>query len=68
MQFHIDAMTCGHCAKNVTAAVHAVDPRARVAIDLPAKRVTVVSDATDAAIAAALRDAGYPPRSGVSSQ
>ncbi|SEN82705.1 copper chaperone [Loktanella fryxellensis] len=65
MQIHIDNMTCGHCVKSVTEAIHAVDPLAQVEIDLTDKRVAVTSAAAASAITAALDDAGYPPRTAV---
>lgn len=63
MQFQIDNMTCGGCARSVTKAIHSVDPQAKVDIDLPQKRVNVVSAADKSAVAAVLEDVGYPPRS-----
>lgn len=62
MQFQIDNMTCGGCARSVTKAIHSVDPRAKVDIDLTLKRVNVESGSGEAAIAAVLDDVGYPPR------
>ncbi len=62
MQFQIDNMTCGGCARSVTKAIHSVDPQAKVDIDLPQKRVNVVSAADESAVAAVLEDVGYPPR------
>lgn len=62
MQFQIDAMMCGGCARSVTKAIQSVDPQARVDIDLEMKRVVVASDADAAKIAAVLEDVGYPPR------
>ena len=62
MQFQIDNMTCGGCARSVTKAIHSVDPEAQVDIDLPQKRVNVVSAADESAVAAVLKDVGYPPR------
>jgi copper chaperone len=56
MQFQIDNMACGGCARSVTKAIHSVDPQAKVDIDLNLKRVTVESGA------AVLQDAGFPPR------
>ncbi len=61
MQFQLDNMNCGGCAKSVTKAIHSVDPQAKVDIDLPQKRVTVTSDADETAIAAVLEDVGFPP-------
>ena len=62
MQFQIDNMTCGGCARSVTKAIHSVDPQAKVDIDLTLKRVTVESGADQSAVAAVLEDVGFPPR------
>ena len=39
--FKVIGMTCGHCVRAVTDAVHKVDPDAAVEVDLQAGRVTV---------------------------
>jgi copper chaperone len=62
MQFQIDAMHCGGCARGVTKAIHSVDLQAKIDVDLTMKRVTVVSDTDESAIAARLKVAGYPAR------
>ena len=62
MQFQIDNMTCGGCAKSVTKAIHSVDPQAKVEIDLPQKQVTVESGVDRSAVASVLEDAGFSPR------
>ena len=62
MQFQIDNMACGGCAKSVTKAIHSVDPLAKVDIDLNLKRVTVESGADQSTVAVVLQDAGFPPR------
>jgi copper chaperone len=62
MQFQIDNMGCGGCARSVTKAIHLVDPQAKVDIDLNLKRVTVDSGADQSAVAAGLEVAGFPPR------
>ncbi|SDH17541.1 heavy-metal-associated domain-containing protein [Pelagibacterium luteolum] len=62
MEFHIDNMTCGGCAKSVTKAIQSVDPEAKVDIDLGAKVVRVTSNSNETAIVATLDDVGYPPR------
>jgi len=59
--FDIPAISCGHCARAVTEAVHAVDPAAQVQVDVAAKRVAVESLAPREAIVAQLIEAGYPP-------
>lgn len=62
MQFQIDNMNCGGCAKSVTSAIHSMDAQAKVEINLAAKRVSVQSDLAEAAISTALQNAGFPPR------
>lgn len=62
MQFLIDNMACGGCARSVTKAIHSVDPQAKVDIDLNLKRVTVQSAVERSAVTAGLEVAGFPPR------
>ncbi|HHY49754.1 MAG TPA: heavy-metal-associated domain-containing protein [Alphaproteobacteria bacterium] len=62
MQFHIDNMTCGGCARSVTKAIQSVDADAKVVADPPNRRVEVESSASPAQIESALREAGFPPR------
>lgn len=62
MQFQIDDMACGGCARSVTRAIHSVDPQARVEVDLQLRRVTVESAADAATVAAVLAALGFPPR------
>lgn len=62
LTFQVNDMTCGHCASAITRAVKAVDPVARVDIDLKAHRVHVESTAADPAeVAEAIQEAGYTP-------
>jgi copper chaperone len=61
VEFNIQAMTCGHCASLVTKAIKAVDPKAKVDIDLAKQKVRVDTEEDRDAIAGALEDAGYPP-------
>jgi copper chaperone len=61
IEFDIPALSCGHCARAVTDAVHAVDPKAQVQVDLACKRVQVDSTAPRASLTAALAAAGYTP-------
>jgi len=61
LEFNIPAMSCGHCVKAVTEAVHEVDPKAQVQVDLARKRVQVQTEAARAPVAAALTEAGYAP-------
>ena len=62
MQFHLDDMTCGGCARSVTKAIQSVDPDAKVVADPPSRRVEVQTTASSEKIVAALREAGFPPR------
>lgn len=61
MNFIVKDMTCGHCASTITKAVQAIDPQARVTIDLASHRVQVESRLDAEAVASAMRQAGYTP-------
>lgn len=61
LEFNIPSMSCGHCVKAITEAVHEVDPRAQVQADLATKQVQVQTEAAPAAVKAALAEAGYAP-------
>lgn len=53
-------MTCGHCVKTVTATVRAVDPQARLDVDLARHLVTIDSVRPPAEFTRALAEEGYP--------
>ncbi|EMF60431.1 heavy-metal-associated domain-containing protein [Stenotrophomonas maltophilia] len=38
MEFHVDGMTCGGCARSVTRAIQQIDPNASVVADPPTRR------------------------------
>lgn len=60
MRFDVQGMHCGHCVRAITRAVQALDPAARVAIDLPAGTVEVDSaTATPLQIVEAIATEGY---------
>jgi copper chaperone len=61
IEFDIAALSCGHCVRAVTEAVHEVDPAARVDVDLANKHVTVQTQADRETLKAALAEAGYAP-------
>jgi copper chaperone len=61
IEFTISALSCGHCARAVTEAVHEVDPQAQVQVDLASKRVEVQTGAERAKLVEALTLAGYEP-------
>jgi copper chaperone len=62
MQFHIDNMNCGGCARTVTRAIQSVDPDASIDTDPPSRLVKVDTAASQEQVVAALREAGFPPR------
>jgi len=60
--FNVTDMSCGHCVGTITQALKAVDPGARVEIDLARRVVSVEpSDADPADLADAITEAGYTP-------
>ncbi|HEY0906351.1 MAG TPA: heavy-metal-associated domain-containing protein [Methylophilus sp.] len=60
--FQVNDMTCGHCASNITKAIKALDPTARVEIDLHQHRVSVAVVSADAqSVSNAIAEAGYTP-------
>ncbi|MBW8850274.1 MAG: heavy-metal-associated domain-containing protein [Xanthomonadales bacterium] len=59
MKFTVEGMTCGHCVRAITRAVQALDPAARVAVDLETKSVVVEADLPATRIAAAIAAEGY---------
>ena len=61
LEFEIQSMTCGHCVRTVTQAIQALDPQAKVEIDLPTHKLRVQSTQDRASLAAALAEAGYTP-------
>jgi copper chaperone len=61
MEFQINDMTCGHCAGVITKTVAAIDPAAKLEIDIPTHRVRISGTDKMDAIEAAISDAGYTP-------
>ena len=61
MQFHIENMTCGGCARSVTKAIQSVDPAADVKADPSTHKVEVKSAASRDRLVAALTEVGYAP-------
>lgn len=57
----IPDMTCGGCARGVTAAIKSVDPAAELAIDVEARKVQVKTSASADAVKAAVIEAGFTP-------
>ena len=61
LSFEIPTLSCDHCVRAITDAVHIADADAKVRADLAQGRVEVETTATRAAVAAQLVEAGYPP-------
>jgi copper chaperone len=59
LELTLPGMTCGGCARGVTAAIKSVDPAAEVVTDVPARTVRIESSAKPEAIKAAVAEAGY---------
>jgi len=59
MDIMVEGMTCDGCAAAVKRAAEAAAPGAAVRVDLRAGRVSVDGKADHAAVAAAIRRAGY---------
>ncbi len=55
----VAGMTCGHCERAVIEAIHGIDPRAQVELDLAAGTVTTDSMAAAERLAAAIGAEGY---------
>lgn len=63
MKLLIENMTCGGCARGVTATIHEIDPSAKVDIDLATKVVSVESAESIDKITNALAEDGFPAKS-----
>ena len=60
LTYSVPGISCGHCRVAITAEVQKVVGVSAVDVDLDAKRVTVAgSGLADAAVRAAIDDAGY---------
>jgi copper chaperone CopZ len=57
--FTVHGMTCSHCVLSVREEVSEVPGVASVDVDLASGRLTVTGQASDAAVAAAVAEAGY---------
>jgi copper chaperone len=59
VELKVAGMTCGHCVKAVTQAIHAKDPSARVEVVLAEGLVRADTTLSPAAMAAAVAEEGY---------
>lgn len=62
MKLLIENMTCGGCARGVTASIQDVDPNAKVDVDLSTKMVTVETSADEQSILNALAEDDFPAK------
>jgi copper chaperone len=57
----IPDMTCGGCARAVSAAIKTVDPTAEIATDVATRKVQIKTFASAAALQQAVVEAGFTP-------
>jgi copper chaperone CopZ len=57
--YSVEGMSCGHCVTAITGEVTKVPGVAGVDVSLDANTVTVTGDPDDAAVRAAIDEAGY---------
>lgn len=59
--YTVRGMTCGHCVASVTEEISEIEGVTGVVVELPTGAVTVTSDqpVDDAAVRAAVEEAGY---------
>ena len=62
MLLNVQKMTCNHCVRSVTQAVQALDPAARVEVNLADGTVRVDGAPPAAAIVQAIEAEGYTVR------
>ncbi|MDI7065421.1 heavy-metal-associated domain-containing protein, partial [Klebsiella pneumoniae] len=59
MEFQVNDMSCGGCARSITNAVKQVDPAASVDVDIAQKTVKVSSSISPEKVLNAISEAGY---------
>jgi copper chaperone len=59
IELTLPTMSCAHCVRAVTQAVHQVDAQARVDVDLASKRVQIESPRAVDEFRKALAEEGY---------
>lgn len=57
--YDVPGISCGHCKAAIEGEVSGVDGVDRVTVDVDARTVTVEGGADDAAVRAAIEEAGY---------
>lgn len=63
MIYNVSPLTCGSCVRTITNALHAIDPAARVHVDLAAGTVGVEGVLDTDTVIAALAVHGYDAKS-----
>jgi copper chaperone len=58
-RFNVQGMSCGHCVRAITQAVHSSDPVADVQVDLASGEVRVKSTLTAEVVAGLISAEGY---------
>lgn len=61
IELTLPGMTCGGCARGVTAAIKAVDPTAEIVIDIATRNVQVATIADRKTVQDAVTEAGFTP-------
>lgn len=61
-EFLVPDMTCGHCVKAITEAIHAFAPTAQIEADPKTHWLTVEADTDPQTIIMKLQAAGYSPQ------
>lgn len=59
LDLDLPGMTCGGCARGVTATIRDLDPAAEVETDVEGRKARIRTTAPEAAVRAALTEAGY---------
>jgi copper chaperone len=59
MKLHVEGMTCQHCVASVARAIHAIDPAARVEVDLASGQVAIDGNVPAERALAAIGEEGY---------
>jgi copper chaperone len=62
MKLKIEDMSCGHCVKAITAAVHEQDSNAQLHFELENRLVTIQTTHDAQTLIAAITEAGYTPQ------
>ena len=57
--FNVPEMSCGHCVAAIEKSIKTIDPGSSVNCDLDKRTVSVAGASPDAALIAAIKDAGY---------